>query len=90
MKRTKAPFIFTLSILIVCAAFFGAKTSAAASASYTVKDITLQPGSDESIMNFCWYSSTENSYCYVQVEKASEMMGSAFSKSSTSFSGTVS
>ncbi len=90
MKRTKAPFLFTLSILIVCAVFFGAKTNAAASALYTVKDITLQPGSDESIMNFCWYSSTGNSYCYVQVEKASEMMGSAFSKSSTSFSGTVS
>lgn len=90
MKITKSPFLFTLTMLIVLAVLFNAKTSAFASTSYTVKDITLQPGSDESMMNFCWYSSTGNSYCYVQVAKASEMTGNTFSTASTSFSGAVS
>lgn len=90
MKIIKTSILFTLSILAVCAVFFGAKTSAAATTSYTVKNITLQPGSDESMMNFCWYSSIGNSYCFVQIEKVSEMTGNSFSSSSASFIGTVS
>ena len=90
MKIAKAILLFTLSILTVVAVLSATKTNANASISYTSKDITLQPGSDESMMNFCWYSSTGNYNCYVQVEKASEMTGNTFSDSSKNFYGTVS
>ena len=90
MKIAKAFLLFTFTILIIITALSGTKTNASASTSYTVKDVTLQPGSDESSMNFCWYSSTGNSYCYVQVEKATDMAGSTLSGTAASFSGSVS
>ena len=62
--------------------------SLTASGGCIAKDITLQPGSDESRMNFCWYSSAGGT-CWVQIAKKSEMTGSEFPASARYFSGTA-
>ena len=87
MKISRA-LLFILSISIALTAITAAGSSAVASG-YTAKDITLQPGNNESSMNFCWYS-TVNSRCYVQIAKAYEMNGTEFPADTQSFSGSVS
>jgi len=88
MKISRALLII-LSIFIALTAITAAGRSSAASG-YTAKDITLQPGNNESSMNLCWYSPAGNSSCYVQVAKASEMAGTVFPAAAQSFSGSVS
>lgn len=67
-----------------------AGTLAVNEAFYMAKDITLQPGSDESKMNFCWYSYTGKPSCYVQIAKKSEMAGNVFPGSTGCYAGRVS
>lgn len=67
-----------------------ALVSSPSAAVYTAKDITLQPGSNESMMNFCWYSNAGNTRCYVQISKKADMTGNMFPSSAVSFSGTLS
>ena len=88
MKISKTPLLVILSTFIALSVLTIAGASAVASG-YTVKDIAIQPGYNESVMNFCWYS-TVNSGCYVQVAKASEMTGSEFQVDAKSFSGSIS
>ena len=58
-------------------------------ASYKVKDITFQTGSDESEMNFCWYSNAGNSSCDIRIAKRSDMTGTFFPDFAASYQGTV-
>jgi 2',3'-cyclic-nucleotide 2'-phosphodiesterase (5'-nucleotidase family)/uncharacterized protein YjdB len=56
---------------------------------YIVKDLTLQPGADETMMNFCWYSGVASA-AQVQIAPASAMTGSDFPVSDAmSFDGTA-
>ncbi len=59
-------------------------------AGYDAKDITLQPGSDETKMNFCWYSPSATTACCVQIAQKAAMTGSEFpAAAASSFTGTV-
>ncbi|MCX7615582.1 MAG: S-layer homology domain-containing protein, partial [Clostridiales bacterium] len=51
------------------------------------KDITLQPGKDETEMNFCWYSNAGNTTCSVQFAKKSDMKGFVFPESAVRYVG---
>lgn len=87
MKIANKILILILSLILTFTT--GPALVTAASSNYTVKDVTLQLGSDESMMNFCWCSNTGNTSCYVQIAKSSEMTGDVFPSSAVSFSGTV-
>ena len=86
MKNSKILLVVIFSMFITFIALTVVGPSAVATG-YTVKDITIQPGSSESVLNFCWYSTTESSGCYVEVAKASEMTGTAFPNTAIRFSG---
>ncbi|QWU17061.1 S-layer homology domain-containing protein [Paenibacillus sophorae] len=45
---------------------------------YSVKDIALNPGADESQLNFTWYTPGEPAASIVQMVKRSDMIGSVF------------
>jgi len=56
---------------------------------YIVNTLVIQPGADESQMNFCWYSNSAES-AQVQVALKSAMTGGSFPEfSATHFSGTI-
>lgn len=60
--------------------------------SANISDLTLQPGTDETRMNFCWYSDSSTSACCVQLAEKSDMTAVEFPVSAdsfVSFSGTV-
>ncbi len=52
-------------------------------------DITLQPGTDESGMNFCWYSASTTTSCAVQLAIKADMVGGVFPNPPVVFEGTV-
>lgn len=56
---------------------------------YLYSNLTLQPGIDETQMNFCWYSDSTVTDCCVQIALKSDMTGTDFPSSVTSFTGTV-
>ena len=56
--------------------------------SYDVKDLTLQPGSNETQMNFCWYSAAASAGSSVRIAKVSELVGGALPVTAVVFSGT--
>jgi 3',5'-cyclic AMP phosphodiesterase CpdA len=78
-----------LCISLAVSAAIAVPASGFAASIYTVKDVTLQPGSDESQMNFCWYSNTADEACTVQLAAKAEMTGEAFPSSAASYIGTV-
>ncbi|MFD1773440.1 S-layer homology domain-containing protein [Paenibacillus rhizophilus] len=59
---------------------------------YAVKDIALNPGAEESQLNFTWYTPGEPAASIVQMVKRSDMTGSVFPTGSKvmSFTGTAS
>jgi|GEM_PF-6292829 len=88
MKKTHKVLIWVLLLLLTFTTFSALVTAGASN--YTVKDVTLQPGSNEAMMNFCWYSNANSSSCYVQLAKSSDMAGSVFPVTAERFSGAVS
>jgi hypothetical protein len=95
MKISKKILLLALSVFVVFMAFSAPSVLhnnkfTANGAFYPVEDVTLQPGSDESRMNFCWYSLKGNLSCYVQVARKAEMAGDVFPGSAASYPGTVS
>ncbi len=54
-----------------------------------IRNLTMQPGSDESMMNFCWYSDPGNTSCFVQIAKKSDRTGNVFPDSAENFEGVV-
>jgi uncharacterized protein YjdB len=59
------------------------------SSTYIVKDLTLQPGADETLMNFCWYSG-DSAAAQVQIALESAMTGSDFpAAEAMTFDGTA-
>ncbi len=88
MKISRKALIWLLSLLLTFTTFTALSTADAAN--YAVKDVTLQPGSYEAMMNFCWYSNVSSSAAYVQLAKSSDISGSAFPSSAKRFSGTIS
>jgi hypothetical protein len=83
MKAFKRTLLLLLALALLTAAFF----APAASAASAVKDITLQPGSNESMMNFCWQSSSDGTPV-VQVA-VYDAASSRFPPDALSFTGTV-
>lgn len=78
----------TTIIIIVLACFAGVIPGApSAAAADAIKNITLQPGSDESMMNFCWQS-LSNGTPVVQLA-VYDAASSRFPPNAVSFMGTV-
>ena len=83
MPKKILVLLLTLMLLVLSASL----PLAASAAGYSVKDLTLQPGTDETAMNFCWYSTGGSGASYVQLAEASAMQGTGFPAAALSFQG---
>ncbi len=88
MNTIKKITIFLMAAVLAAGTLFFQPLTTADAAGYSVKDITLQPGSDESRMNFCWQSAV-GGRAVVQVEQGTGMSRTALTGGAADYQGTA-
>jgi predicted phosphodiesterase len=83
--------VSSLFIVVACDDYTDTVTESentSVSSSFTVTDLIIQPGSDETMMNFCWYTS-DTTDAEIQIALESAMTDSDFPEAAaTTYSGT--